>query len=118
MNDIVVKTLPQFLTCVSFVGAIVFVAIYDRKARWRESAVGRHMMYFGLMMVLVLGLGIARIFWSEAVWFAYSRVGAFAIMTALIWQRVYLLVVSLRKGSLHARKGVSGDENRPDPERI
>lgn len=77
-------------------GVIVFIVIYRAKARWRESSLGRHMMYFMISLALVLVVRTVRYYWIDVTWLVYVGLFTYALLVLVIWQRVYLLVRSLR----------------------
>lgn len=79
------------------IGVVVFIVIYRARARWRESSLGRHMMYFMVALAGVLVVRTLRYFWPDILWLVYVGLVTYALLVLVIWQRVYLLVRSLRR---------------------
>lgn len=79
------------------VGVLAFIVIYWTKARWRDSTLGRHMLYFMVALALVLIVRTLRYFWPDAEWLVYLGLLTFAMLVLVVWQRVWLLVRSLRE---------------------
>jgi hypothetical protein len=80
------------------VGTAVFLYLYLTRANWRTSALGRHMLYFMAALALVLVIRVIGFFWPGMAWLAYVRILTYALLVLVIWQRVFLLVRSLKEG--------------------
>jgi hypothetical protein len=75
---------------------VAFLALYGRDGDWRDSAVGRHVMYWvltagalDLSWVLLL---VAR--WAWLVWMLFVAQGLVGLVT---WQRVWLVWQARRR---------------------
>jgi chromate transport protein ChrA len=78
-------------------GVLAFLVLYWRMSRWRETSLGRHMMYFMIALACVLVVRTCRYFWEDVTWLVYAGLFTYALLVLVIWQRVYLLVRSLRE---------------------
>lgn len=96
MGNDAARLATGILGVLMLVGVVVFIVIYWSRARWRESSLGRHMMYFMVALAGVLVVRTLRYFWPNLEWLIYVGLATYALLVLVIWQRVYLLVRSLR----------------------
>lgn len=94
-----INHLSGALGLLMFVGTIVFLALYWKCSMWRESPLGRHMLYFTLAFALVLAIRIVGLFWEGLPWLPYVRIVSYLFLVIVVWQRVWLLVKALRRGT-------------------
>lgn len=80
--------------CAALIGA-ASVAVHLR-VDWRGTAVGRHLLYYMLIIDAVLVLSCVRIFVGDSWWFALIRLGVFALVPVVMAQRLYLQVKAQR----------------------
>lgn len=86
------------LIVISFVGAALFLALYLRVSQWRVTALGRHTMWLSVLLATLTGLGVISIFAPELPGRAYIRLGSWAFLAAVLWQRVWLLLKAFQEG--------------------
>lgn len=78
-------------------GVLTFIVLYCLLARWRDTALGRHMLYFMVALALLLIVRTCRYFWDGVPWLVYAGLVTYFLLALVIWQRVYLLLRSLRE---------------------
>lgn len=90
--------LGTFVLWVLAIGCWSFVLLFHTLARWRDAAMGRHMMAFmGTFSVLSSYSAIAVTF-SLSLWIrAPVRLLLFAGMAYVVWRRVHLFIVIQRE---------------------
>lgn len=81
---------------IALTGMLVFLAIYMPRANWRHSALGRHMVYFGLAFALTIATNLLRLLWDGVVIDTF-RVASVFLLAAVTWQRTFLLLKSFRR---------------------
>lgn len=91
-----VDTAATMLGIAMLIGSILFLYLYCRYTRFRETAIGRHMLYFMAALSLVLAFRAIGVIWPNMTWVSYARLATYFLLALAIWQRVYLLVRSLR----------------------
>jgi chromate transport protein ChrA len=96
VNPELMNDLAGALGALMLAGVLVFIFLYGTRSRWRESSLGRHMLYFMVALALVLVFRVIGSFLPGVTWLAYVRLVTYALLVLVIWQRVYLLVRSLR----------------------
>jgi hypothetical protein len=90
-----VDTASGVLGIAMLIGVILFLCLYYCFSRWRETALGRHMLYFMVALALVLAFRAITVFWPGLVWVSYARLVTYLLLALAIWQRVYLLARTL-----------------------
>lgn len=79
---------------VATVAGLVFLVLYGWRSRWRETAMGRHMMVFAVVTAVeagslfALGLGLPVPLWMFAV--------GYGLLDAVLIQRLFLLLKAQR----------------------
>ena len=96
MDDEGARLATAILGLLMMLGAVVFTVLYWRFARWHRTALGRHMLYFMLALIALLVVRSLRFFWPDVSPLVYVSLTTYAVFAGVIWQRVYLLVRSLR----------------------
>lgn len=96
MNEELVRWTTGVLSILMLSGIIAFIVLYVSRANWKATPVGRHLLYFMVALAAVLVIRFFRSFWPEVVWLMWVQVATFASLVAVVWQRVFLLVRSLR----------------------
>lgn len=91
-----VNVAANVLLALAALGALVFVATYTVKAAWRDTPLGRHMFFFGWAVVFAYAVGVARALYPDENWLDYVRLVSLSTVVFVFWQRVYLLLRSLR----------------------
>lgn len=91
------NSLAGVLVIAAALGLLVFAVLYTWKADWRRTPLGRHMFYFSWAFVLAYLVGVARTRYPDQAWPDYARVGSLSLVTFVVWQRVLLLIKSLRR---------------------
>lgn len=91
-----IENLIMAALALSLLGALTFAFVYTFRANWRTTPLGRHMFYFSWAFVLALLTNLLRI-WVKDMAVDVIRVSSLFILAAVYWQRVYLLVRSLRR---------------------
>lgn len=75
-----------------FVGAVAFVVLYWRFTQWSRTVMGRHLMWFMLVVLAFGAMGIMRYLdlddWPGADW---ARAVIYTAGAGVVWQRVFLL---------------------------
>jgi hypothetical protein len=97
MDDEGARLATAVLGLLMLLGACVFTALYWRLARWHKTALGRHMLYFMLALIALLIVRSLRFFWPDVGALVYIGLATYGLFAAVIWQRVFLLVRSLRR---------------------
>lgn len=92
-----VDTLIGVALAVALTGAFVFAVLYTWKARWVGTPMGRHMFYFAWSFVATAATNLLRL-WVQNPVIDFVRVLSLFLVAVVFWQRVYLLVQSLRGG--------------------
>ena len=89
--------LANIALVVAAVGALTFVVAYQVLADWRKSPIGRNVMAFMAVTLLLLTLGIIRNFvpWLND-HLDVIRIFAYSVVAFIIWRRVWLLVRAQR----------------------
>lgn len=90
------NTLIEVALTVCLVGAVTFAVIYTIASDWQSNPVGRHMFYFGWAIVLAFATNLARV-WLDYAAVDVIRVSSLYLLAVVFWQRVYLLVRTLRE---------------------
>ena len=98
--DETARLVTGILGVLMLLGVVTFLVIYWTRCRWRDSAIGRHMMYFMLALGAVLIVRTLRYFWPDVTALIYVGLATFSCLVLVIWQRVYLLVRSLHEGEI------------------
>lgn len=93
-----VNTLVSLGLVAALLGMMVFAILFQTKANWKGSALGRHMLYFAWSFSATVASNLLRL-WFESMFVDIVRVISVFIFAAVVWQRSYLLVKSLRKGN-------------------
>ncbi len=80
-----------FLALVSFqlAGTVAFIALYARGG-WRDSAVGRHLMFWTIASAILDGSWLA-VLTIRAAWLMWVLFAAQFALGVLTWQRVRLV---------------------------
>jgi hypothetical protein len=101
------KLLADGMVYATFVGAVLFVAVYLRR-NWRSSAVGRNVMIFMVVIALVSGLAVSTlIFGREWPLRDLIRAVAWGMVAGVIWWRNALLLRTPRPAP---RPGADDDQ--------
>jgi hypothetical protein len=96
MSPALADEVSGVLGLVMLAGTILFITLYLCCSRWKETALGRHMLYFMLAFALVLTIRACGVFFPGIAWLAYIRIVTYTLLALAIWQRVYLLIRTLR----------------------
>lgn len=86
------KAAASAMVVATFLGALTFVVVYLGRA-WRQTAIGRNVMAFMMVITLVSGLGVASIVFGQS--WPYRdliRALAWGAVAATVWWRVVLLI--------------------------
>jgi hypothetical protein len=94
----VTGVLLAFLIVASFAGALIFLLLYVKVSAWRSTAIGRHTFWLSLMIATLTGLAVVSIFLHDYPGRIYVRLGSWAFLTVVLWQRVWLLVKAFQVG--------------------
>lgn len=86
------------LLVASFLGALVFTLLYHQVSRWRATPLGRHMLWFSVMMTSLTGLAVLSVFLHDYPGRAYVSLGAWTFLAFMLWQRVWLLLKAFQEG--------------------
>jgi hypothetical protein len=96
VSEEIVRITTVVLGLAMLIGSLVFVVLYVAEANWQHTTLGRHMLFFMVALSGVLAIRACRFLWPGTTAFVYIGLAAYAMLAVVIWQRVYLLVRSLR----------------------
>jgi hypothetical protein len=78
------------------IGTVVFTVLYYRGSDWRASAIGRHLLLYGIGLSTVYAATFAAMIWPSE-WLGLLLIGAHLVFVAAVWQRVYLVTSAQRR---------------------
>lgn len=102
--------ITNILVIGSWAGALWFVVRYARVA-WRASSAGKNAMAFMAVIATVLTLAVVSIFWPEADWRPYARLGSWVAIFVVIWHRVWVFEGGQAAGRRRVRDNPSAAEH-------
>jgi hypothetical protein len=86
---------------------VTFVVSYGLTARWRSSAVGRHLMSFSIVVAAMVGIALSQnLFGEQPIW---TWLLGFAALGAEATRRLYLLF-KIQARVRHRRDIEGGDD--------
>lgn len=97
MNDVTEVALAV-LIITAFLGAAVFLGLYLKVSQWKATALGRHTLWLSVMMATLTGLAVISIFMQDLPGRVYIRLGSWAFLAFMLWQRVWLLLKAFQEG--------------------
>ena len=86
------------LIIISFLGATVFLALYVKVSAWRSTALGRHTFWLSVLLSTLTGLAVISVFKQDLPGRIYIRLGSWAFLAFILWQRVWLLLKAFQEG--------------------
>lgn len=85
----------QFLFYGLFAGFATFVVLYSLRSPWWATPIGKNMLAFMTVNLVLMGLGVLRRLFGPA-WFEAHRDGlqffSFGALFVVVWWRVFILV--------------------------
>jgi hypothetical protein len=72
--------------------AVGFPIWYHFRMRWRESAMGRHVMGYSVAVALTYLSGVVRWFYPQAAVGEFLRILISALLGAVVWWRVIIFM--------------------------
>lgn len=98
----VIGSIEIFLTAIL---ANVFCVIYQMKAPWWKSEVGRNIMTLAMVIAVVIDVWIvALIFGGDNTGFRLLRLAAFAFMPYVLARRIWILLKAQSHGGSGGRR--------------
>lgn len=113
----VVGVVLAVLIIASFFGAAVFLALYVKVSNWKATPLGRHTFWLSAGLTALTGLAVVSVFFHNIPGRTYIRLGSWAFLTFILWQRVWLLVKAFREGPV-GRHRAAVKANEAETERL
>lgn len=93
------RDVATVLVALGAVPAWLFVIGYSIRTHggWRDSAEGRHLMSFTLVVALFLSLALTARVLGHPVWLTFVAVVLYGCVAYLLWRRFYLMMRATRR---------------------
>ncbi|MYW43036.1 hypothetical protein [Streptomyces sp. SID161] len=82
---------------------LVFAVVYQVRAPWRSTSVGRHVMTFTLAIGALAAYTVVVTIWPDgltAMILRYARTGLLLVIAGLVIQRTHMVLSAQHRGAL------------------
>ncbi len=93
----VLRTAGTVLIVATMALAWLVVVVHHFLGRWWQTAEGRHVFLYELVIAVVLGLWGLRLIIPEGDWFLFIRLAAFALLPLVFIWRIRILFSNHRR---------------------
>lgn len=94
--EVALAVVTDFLIVASAVSGLLFVVLYQFRAKWWTSAIGRHMMAFMGGLEVLLLLALTSLFWPHMPGRPYLRAVSWFVVFFLFAWRTIIMITSTR----------------------
>lgn len=115
--------IPNLIAATAFVGAVVFIAVYATRSKWRATAPGKALMYWVISFAGLILMNTIHLYTGRYAGIEFVRIVVYTALTLSVWRLVFTLIRILRVGDRITvgtfvspkKDGTRGATNTPRP---